>query len=263
MAAVPEAAPLKPGHQVRTVVIVVVIVVAAVLAGLLVAGVGPFAPASSCGSPSYPVTFAENGLPHGTGWEVSLGNSLRESTGSIVFCEKGGTYPFEVWPPSACVPSPRDGNAVVNGVAVFVTIAFTCTKELNFTWGLASNVTGTTPTGCESKTLYCYTIGIAIVGRGLNASNLQLRLLAPLGGNPNWSTDAISLVGPGETLLATYNTTSSSWTLQDTFNGTVSAGLSLVIQPAAATQVDGLAGDVLIAIGVNGFAGTVDSGTIP
>jgi len=130
----------------------------------------------------------------------------------------------------------------------------------NFSWGQPFNASGTTPTGCASAALYCYSIEIAGAGGGVSTSNFQLALRNSFGATVGWTTDTISLISPSvATAVATYSTATSSWTLVGTFTGTIAGGFSIVIQPSAATHAAGLLGDQLVAIGLNGYSGTVPS----
>jgi len=129
-----------------------------------------------------------------------------------------------------------------------------------FSWGTPENASGTAPTGCASATLYCYSIEIAGAGNGVYDSNFQLNLRSVTGFTLAWSTDTISLVSPNpDRVIATYSVTTGSWTPAGSSTGAIGAGDTIVIQPATTTHVAGLNGDELVAVGVNGYAGTVPS----
>jgi len=75
--------------------------------------------------PSYPVIFAESGLPSGTPWSVTLNGQLLSNSGTqIYFSESSGTYPFTVGSVDGYVATPSSGSVTVNGVEVLVNITF-------------------------------------------------------------------------------------------------------------------------------------------
>jgi YVTN family beta-propeller protein len=83
---------------------------------------------------TYPVTFAESGLPSGTGWSVDLNGTVVTSTkGTVDFTELNGTYPFVVNPVTGYTLSPSSGNVVVSGGNVTKAIAFTAEPPATFT----------------------------------------------------------------------------------------------------------------------------------
>jgi flagellin-like protein len=138
----------------------------------------------------------------------------------------------------------------------------------NFSWGTPINATGTTPNGCATTTYYCYTIEIAGSGGGVSTSNFQLGLRTSLGSTVGWPTSVtgtgglISLYGVSTTTaLATYSVASSSWTNAAGFTGALGAGDTIVIYCAGHAEGAGygLLSDEIVAIGVNGYSGTVPS----
>ncbi len=74
--------------------------------------------------PSYPVTFAETGLPAGAAWSVALQNSnigtlsTYARASSLSLSVPNGTYSFAIGPDSWGSPSPASGNVTVNGTSV-------------------------------------------------------------------------------------------------------------------------------------------------
>ena len=75
--------------------------------------------------PSYPVTFAEGGLPSGTLWSVTLNGQQLSSSGThIYFSESTGTYSFTVGLVADYIATPSNGSITVNGAAVLVNITF-------------------------------------------------------------------------------------------------------------------------------------------
>jgi len=129
-----------------------------------------------------------------------------------------------------------------------------------FSWGTPVNASGTKPTGCASATLYCYSIEIVGAGGGLRATSFLLYLSNIVGANIGWTTDTVSLVSPNpNVVVGTYNVTIAAWTFVGSFIGTIGPGYTIVIQPSATTHAAGLLGEELVAVGVNGYSGTVPS----
>lgn len=258
------AAPRKKSRTGAIVAVVVVVIIVVVLAGLYTARMGPFAPASTSTVPKYTVTFSENGLPTGATWSVTLGASTLSSTGSIVFSEKNGTYPFKVGTVSGYAPSPTSGNVSVNGGPQSETVTYTNTSSRplgpSFGWGSATNATGTTPTGCPVAVgHYCYTVEITY--SSTNTSHVALSLCTVTGATVAWPAGVtISLISPITIgAVATYSTTTGLWTLVAPFTGTFMGGMTLVIYTAGTGAANGLFGDEIVAIGLNGYTGTVTS----
>jgi hypothetical protein len=212
---------------------------------------------------SYLVTFTETGLPAGTEWTVLLANTTESSTTTVIqFSVPNGTYFYTITHVGNYSPIRSGGTIVVDGAGDNVSVSFPPPQPLgtDFAWGEPVNATGIAITGCASITLYCYEIEIAGAGGGVGTSNIQLALRNTLGVTVAWTTDTISLFSPTlGTPVATYSTTNESWTLIAPFTGTISGGFTITIQPSAATHAAGLLGDQLVAIGINGFLGTVPS----
>ena len=74
---------------------------------------------------TYAVTFSESGLPSGTSWSVTLSGSSKSGTGSLVFTEPNGSYPFTVGAIAGYTAAPSSGSIPVNGVAVSKSVTFT------------------------------------------------------------------------------------------------------------------------------------------
>jgi YVTN family beta-propeller protein len=97
-----------------------------------VIGAGPVTQTSPPGT--YPVTFAETGLPSGAWWDVTFnGTEVNESSPSAVFPSiPNGSYPYSIGPwadESRCTlpSSSASGSVAVRGAAVTVNLPFTCT----------------------------------------------------------------------------------------------------------------------------------------
>jgi flagellin-like protein len=136
----------------------------------------------------------------------------------------------------------------------------------NFSWGVPLNSTGQSGIGCTgSATTYCYTVEIAGSGGGLTTSNFYLSLRNSVGSTVAWPAIlSISLVSPSvTTAVATVPLTAhvpgNSWTNAAGFSGTIAGGFSVVIQTNGVGSGAGLFGYSLVAIGQNGYSGTVPS----
>jgi hypothetical protein len=131
----------------------------------------------------------------------------------------------------------------------------------NFAWGTPINTTGISQVGCASTVgHYCYSIEIAGAGQGISTSNIQLALRNSAGAILPWPSVTISLVTPtSAAAVATYSTATGSWSLVPPFDGTLTGGDSIVIYTGSTGAGEGLLGDQLVAIGVNGYSGSVAS----
>ncbi|MGB7124802.1 MAG: archaellin/type IV pilin N-terminal domain-containing protein [Thermoplasmata archaeon] len=133
----------------------------------------------------------------------------------------------------------------------------------NFGWGQPDNATGTAIIGCAAATgHYCYSIEIASAGGGITTTSVDLSLRNAAGGTVAWPTGGvtISLVSPSSTLaIATYSITTNAWAPVGTFSGAFASGQSIVVYTTTGTGSQGMFGDALVAIGSNGYSGTVAS----
>ncbi len=101
----------------------------------------------------YNVTFAETGLPSGTGWSVSLGGSSMSSTGStMVFTRANGSYPFSVTAVGYAA-TPSAGTIAVSGAATGQSIVFV--KATTYT--VTFRETGLSPGASWSVTFHSAT----------------------------------------------------------------------------------------------------------
>jgi hypothetical protein len=266
-----ESRPVAPAGRARPrllLTILAVVVAIVLVVALLITGVIPGLHSSSATNTprSFHVTFTETGLPSGTSWSVKLGNVTGSANAAVIpFSAPNGTYSYTIAPAGSFTATRSVGTVVVAGADVNVSVSFSSPQPLgtDFSWGSPLNESGATPTGCASAALYCYVIEIAGAGGGVGTSNIQLSLRDAAGAAVPWTTDTISLTSPTVVSpVATYNTTTASWTLVAPFTGALSGGFTIAIQPSATTHAAGLLGDQLVAIGVNGFAGTVPSYTI-
>jgi hypothetical protein len=237
--------------------------------------------AGSGASGTYSLSFEETGLPTGTSWTVLLLTNSSTTPGlsqgtTIAFSEPNGLYQFEVNPVGGYSANPGGGAVAVNGSDRLVPISFSPGAPLGtvFAWGVPVNATGVSTPGCPSTTgHYCYTIEIAGAGGGVTTANILLQLRNSLGANVAWPVGvAVSLFSPTNvSAVATYDTATQTWTLAPPYNGTLSGGWSLVFYTASTGAGNGFLGDQVIAkkegipldqviaIGTNGFTGTVPS----
>ena len=142
-----------------------------------------------------------------------------------------------------------------------------------FAWGSPMNDTGATPPiGCPSEITgrYCYSIEIAGSGGSLQTSEMNFSLRSSVGAAVPWPTganpDVIWLVSPsnGYPVVATFDTTTFSWTLLGNFTGALGGGYTVVVITGGTGASYGLLGDELEAHiqGVNGSA-TIPSNSFP
>lgn len=141
-----------------------------------------------------------------------------------------------------------------------------------FAWGVPINATDASPLPCgvsNGFTIdveFCYSIEIAGAGGGVTTSNVVLSLKNSDSATVPWPTLGsvqVTLLSPmiaGE--AATYGPSTGTWTTIGTFNGEITAGMTLLIgigggQPAGSTG--GFLGVSLVSIGQNGFTGSVSS----
>ncbi len=81
-------------------------------------------------SEMYPITFAEAGLPSGTGWSVTLNGTQQDSTTSTVtFSEPNGTYTFTIGSVTGYAANPASGYVTVAGKPLTQEITFTAANS--------------------------------------------------------------------------------------------------------------------------------------
>ncbi len=77
------------------------------------------------------VTFTETGLPSGTAWSVTLGNTTAVSTSfSLTIVEPNGSYEFGVPTVLAYSAAPSSGRVLVSGVPISEHVSFSTPKVL-------------------------------------------------------------------------------------------------------------------------------------
>ncbi len=73
----------------------------------------------------YPVTFAESGLPSGTGWSVTLAAHTENGTGATLgFEQPNGTYSYRIPTVPGFTVAPSSGNLTVAGAGVRVPLTY-------------------------------------------------------------------------------------------------------------------------------------------
>lgn len=140
------------------------------------------------------------------------------------------------------------------------------------TWGDPSNDTSTGGNGCTAAGHYCYHIEMVVTGRSVNVDQLTLALQTPAGMPVSWPTSvtgtggAITVISPTTALtVARYWPLNSSWQIVSPFTGVLGSGFSLVIYCGGAAEGanQGLLGLEVVAVGSNGYSGTVPSAQFP
>jgi flagellin-like protein len=129
-----------------------------------------------------------------------------------------------------------------------------------FSWGKPHNTSGRVVIGCPAAAgHFCYSIEVASVGGGLASSSVGLALASGRGVPVTWPAGyTVSLVSASSaTTVATYNVATLAWSSGIVF----ASGETIVLYSASATGAQGLFGDSLVAIGGNGYSGTVLSST--
>ena len=124
----------------------------------------------------------------------------------------------------------------------------------HFGWGSPTNQSGIK--GCASGT-FCYQIDIASAS-SVSMSQISLGMHSATGASialPSGAT--ITLNNTQGTEVASYS--AGTWTAVGSFNGALSAGMSIRIAGAST----GLFGDSLVAIGSGSYSGTVISSAFP
>ena len=236
---------------------------------LLFGGISGISLNTSSPESEHAVTFHESGLPAGQSWQVTLAPYMvhgPESTANstiptIQFPEPNGHYVFVITSEPAYFVVPKTGEVSVEGSDVSVAVSFTVgSLGTDFAWGVPVNASGTETPGCgPPSSTYCYSIEIA-GANGVSTSNVALSLRNAAGATVPWSTsDTISLFSPTNgSAVATYDPFTEVWSLVPPFGGQLSGGDTVVISTPA-TGDAGLLGIELVAIGLNGFSGTVPS----
>jgi YVTN family beta-propeller protein len=92
---------------------------------------------------TYPITFAETGLPTSSHWSVNLsGTSNSSVTTTLAFNEKNGTYPYSVTAPAGFKVSPASGSLTVSGSAVHQNLTFSKSPTPHTNYSVTFTETG-------------------------------------------------------------------------------------------------------------------------
>ena len=135
-----------------------------------------------------------------------------------------------------------------------------------FTWGAPTNATGVPTLGCAGLSHYCYLVQVAYTGTGLAVTSLTLGVNTANGLPAAWPTSVsaaggkVLLINPStSTVAANYWPSNSTWQLIPPYSGTLTAGFLVVIYCGGAAEGagQGLSGLAIVAVGTNGYGGTV------
>ena len=236
---------------------------------LLFGGISGISLNTSTPENEHAVTFHESGLPSGASWQVTLvlymihgpESTVNSTSSNIQFVEPNGIYVFDISSVPAYFVTPKTGEVSVEGSDVSVSVSFTVESLADaFAWGVPVNASAVEGPGCgPPSSTYCYSIEIT-GANGISTSDVLLSLRNDVGATVPWSTqDTISLFTPtNASVVATYDPASDTWSLVPPFTGQLSGGDTIVIATPA-TESAGLLGIQLVAVGTNGFSGTVPS----
>jgi len=137
-----------------------------------------------------------------------------------------------------------------------------------FAWGAPSNDTSTAASACSAGGHYCYHVEMVVTGRSVNVDQFLLALQTPTGTPVGWPTSVtatggtITVISPTTgSVVAQYWPLNGSWQILSPFTGVLGNGFSLVIFCGGAAEGanQGLWGLELVAVGTNGYSGTVPS----
>jgi len=137
-----------------------------------------------------------------------------------------------------------------------------------FAWGAPSNDTYITANGCSTGSHYCYHIEIVVIGRSVSVNQFVLALQTPTGAPAAWPTSVtaaggtITVISPSTGMaVAQYWPLNGSWQIVSPFTGVLGSGFTLVVFCGGAAEGanQGLWGLELVAVGTNGYTGTVAS----
>jgi hypothetical protein len=127
---------------------------------------------------TYPVSYAESGLPSGASWSVTVaGTTHTSTTATVAFMEPNGTYAYSVGSTGGFGPNPANGTVTVVGGAQTIPVSYAKVFALIFTasnlpsgtnWsvtvtGGSSSVVLLTPSGSSSTTLTRWSGGASTI----------------------------------------------------------------------------------------------------
>ncbi|MCI4365432.1 MAG: hypothetical protein L3K10_05150, partial [Thermoplasmata archaeon] len=163
---------------------------------------------------AYFVTFTESGLPSGTRWSLSLGNStLSSTTPTIVFSEFNGTYNYSVPAASGYTATPARGTLQVTGADLAETLSFSLSTAPTYPVTFLES-------GLSGGTRWFVTIG----GTTENSTTDQIVFQLP-NGTSSWqvplvagyqagtSSGTVNVVGAGQTVDVVFVATPILYTL--------------------------------------------------
>ena len=147
------------------------------------------------GPPHYDVTFVESGLPVDTEWNVTFGNTTKDSyNSSISFSVINGTYAYQVTDVTGVNISNPGGSVVVSGGNVSIPLKFVTTIQITFIeTGLPMN----SHWGVRINGTY-YNSSSSLIVVNLNNGTYSYTIILPSGysakprtGEVNWNNSVI------------------------------------------------------------------------
>ena len=221
---------------------------------------------------TYAVTFSESGLPSGTSWSVTLSGSSKSGTGSQVFTEPNGSYPFTVGAVAGYTAAPSSGSIPVNGVAVSKSVTFTVLPLGQYS--LIFSETGL-PTGTN------WSVTVGSTTRSSTASTISF---TEVNGTYHYSVGAVSgytsapssgnvtVNGAAKTVAVTFSKSSTGTTYAVTFTESgLSSGMSWSVTLSGSTLSSTTStitfqeanGSYTFTVGsVSGYTSSLSSGTV-
>ncbi|MHB8351398.1 MAG: hypothetical protein ACYDFT_01695 [Thermoplasmata archaeon] len=128
---------------------------------------------------TYPVTFAEQGLPPGTDWSVTLAGTPHGSATSVIpIYMPNGSFVYSVGPVAGYATSTGNGTVLVAGHAVYLLLNFTTTAVAGPSYPMNFTETGLPADAFWSVGLVLETgaSGSPVIGGGDTGAYLQLNV---------------------------------------------------------------------------------------
>ncbi len=130
--------------------------------------------------PTYPVTFAETGLPLGTNWTLTFNGSATATNGSMLsFVEPNGSYPFAVGTVPGYGVTPSSGTVSLSGAGANVSLVFAALPPAEYSVGFQES-------GLPNATLWSVTLNGTLA-----ASNTTLVEFNETNGTYSYSVGAV------------------------------------------------------------------------
>ncbi|MGI0052872.1 MAG: hypothetical protein ACRECR_01245, partial [Thermoplasmata archaeon] len=182
---------------------------------------------------NYQVSFAEEGLPAGTNWNITLNGVTNSSAmGSIGFVEPNGSYEFTV-ASSDRVFQGSGGSITVKGMELTHPVAFS-----RVTYSVAFTETGLPPGTSWSVTLNGATTASAVSSVTFSQTNgsYDYSIHAPSGYSTRPSTGTVAVEGNATGVSVSFQKSSSSTTFLGLSgdNGYILIGVIVAVVAAVA-----------------------------